>query len=250
VERGWRPGGWATRWPVGRPRQGASCRAGPPGRDAVRGCRTWPRNGGKGSHAGSRREETNRSVGGQRVLLTGEGERHNAGLQGESVEGERGWGRGERGEDSPGTAGFVETAGSGCCDGYGEVLGMAIHARGGEESGDWSNMGVGGFSSSVMGVLSEREVRKTHRQAPGARDLHQLCRTKQPTDEAKGYVTAGWVYIKRASVGDDCQIRRGSRSSQAKETVVQRIARDSVRRRLSQTSARQGHIQLDEDDQS
>jgi hypothetical protein len=51
-------------------------------------------------------------------------------------------------------------------------------------------------------------------------------------------------------VGDDCQIRRGSRSSQAKETVVQRIARDSVRRRLSQTSARQGHIKLDEDDQS
>ena len=121
---------------------------------------------------------------------------------------------------------------------------------GGEESGDWSNMGVGGFSSSVMGVLCEREIRKTHRQALGARDLHQLCRTKQPTAEAKGYVTAGWVYIKRASVGDDCQIRRGSRSSQAKETVVQRIARDSVRRRLSQTSARQGHIKLDKDNQS
>jgi hypothetical protein len=93
-------------------------------------------------------------------------------------------------------------------------------------------------------------VRKTHRQALGARDLHQLCRTKQPTAEAKGYVTAGWVYVKRASVGDDCQIRRGSRSSRAKETVAQRIARDSVRRRLSQTSARQGHIKLDEDDQS
>jgi hypothetical protein len=111
-------------------------------------------------------------------------------------------------------------------------------------------MGVGGFSSSVMGVLCESEVRKTHRQALGARDLHQLCRTKQPTTEAKGYVTAGWVYIKRASMGDDCQIRRGSRSSRAKETVAQRIARDSVRRRLSQTSARQGHIKLDEDDQS
>ena len=51
-------------------------------------------------------------------------------------------------------------------------------------------------------------------------------------------------------MGDDCQIRRGSRSSRAKETVAQRIARDSVRRRLSQTSARQGHIKLDEDDQS
>jgi hypothetical protein len=85
----------------------------------------------------------------------------------------------------------VETTGSGCCDGSGEVLDMAIHAQRGEESGDWSNMGVGGFSSSVIGMLCEREVRKTHRQVLGARDLQQPCRAKQPTGEAKGYVTAG-----------------------------------------------------------
>jgi hypothetical protein len=161
VERGWRPGGWATRWPVGRPRQGASRRAGPPGRDVVRGCRTWPRNGGNGSHAGSRREETNRLVGGQRVLLTGEGERHNAGLQGESVEGERGWGRGERGEDSPGTAGFVETTGSGCCDGYGEVLGMAIHAQGERRVGtgriwEWVVFLLASWACCVRGRLGRR----------------------------------------------------------------------------------------------
>jgi hypothetical protein len=83
---------------------GASRRAGPPGRDAGQGCRTWPHNGGKGIHARSRREGTNRSARGQRGLLAREGERRDAGLQGGSIEGERGWGREERGEDSPGTA--------------------------------------------------------------------------------------------------------------------------------------------------
>jgi hypothetical protein len=58
----------------------------------------------------------------------------------------------------------------------------------------------GGFSSSVMGVLCGREVRKTHWQALGVRDLQQPCRAKQLTGEAKGYLTAGWIYIKRASV--------------------------------------------------
>ena len=99
---------------------------------------------------------------------------------------------------------------------------------GGEESGDWSNMGVGGFSSSVMGVLCEREIRKTHRQALGARDLHQLCRTKQPTAEAKGYVTAGWVYIKRASVGGDCQIRRGDRVLAERKRRLRNELRETV----------------------
>jgi hypothetical protein len=41
-----------------------------------------------------------------------------------------------------------------------------------------------------------------------------------------------------------------SHSDQAKETVARRIAQDSVRRRLSQTSGRQGWIKLDEDGQS
>jgi hypothetical protein len=48
-------------------------------------------------------------------------------------------------EGSPAPDGFLATTGSGCCNGSSEVLGMAIHAQRGEESVDWSNMGVWWF---------------------------------------------------------------------------------------------------------
>jgi hypothetical protein len=51
-----------------------------------------------------------------------------------------------------------------------------------------------------------------------------------------GYTTTGWIYIKRASAGDGCRIRRGSRHDWTRGAVAQ----PSVRRRLSQTDGRQG----------
>jgi hypothetical protein len=55
-----------------------------------------------------------------------------------------------------------------------------------------------------------------------------------------GHARAGWIYIKKAGVGEDCQIHRGPCYGRAKEMVARRIERDSVRRRMSQKGGRQG----------
>jgi hypothetical protein len=54
-------------------------------------------------------------------------------------------------------------------------------------------------------------------------------------DETRGYATAGVsVYMfKGDSAEGGCQVRRGSHFGRAKEIVARRIARDSVRQRLS-----------------
>jgi hypothetical protein len=44
----------------------------------------------------------------------------------------------------------------------------------------------------------------------------------------RGYATAGWVYIKRASAGDGCRISRQMCSDQAREAVANTTTTNTI----------------------
>jgi hypothetical protein len=99
--------------------------------------------------------------------------------------------------------------------------------------------GKGQRRRRVSLVYARRDQRRERRTKVAYLVTEGLARSGSE-GKARGYATATDIFIEKRGCGDGCKICRRLRSDRAKETVAGRIARDSVRRRLSQTGSRQG----------
>jgi hypothetical protein len=86
-------------------------------------------------------------------------------------------------------------------------------------------------------IEENRESRQGERTSRGGRrrdspaviiETSSLACTVWIWGKMRGYATAGWVYIKRASEGDGCRIRRQMRSDQAREAVANTMMTNTI----------------------